>query len=203
MADASQSEIFRWLEERQVDKTLMDEGFSEDFYDILFVFLFDFYILFMLQWRKVKWAARQVKALNDRHEGLMFLISWLLMILFTQDALRKWNKCCQTITSHISSRGALQLSSNFEAMIEEDLKWEYIYWIEFILRINMCCPILSAVIGKFVIAAIGRLLKLTYSPWITTMTFLLMNVVSFAYTQYSINYVYKVKYSEYRHYFEK
>ena len=58
MMDASQNEVFHWLEERQCDKSLVDEGLTEDFYDILFVILFDWYIIFMLLWRKVKWTAR-------------------------------------------------------------------------------------------------------------------------------------------------
>ena len=121
----------------------MDEGFSEDFYDILFVFLFDFYIIVMLQWRKIKWAARQLKALNDRNEDFISFVSCAVTIHFTQDALKKWNSCTMIIQAHMSQAHAFQLSNSLEAMIEEDLKWEYIYSVEFVLRIIMCTPVLS------------------------------------------------------------
>lgn len=56
--EANSTEVFRWLEERQCNKTLVDEFPTEDAYDIIFVFLFDWYVIFMLAWRKAKWTAR-------------------------------------------------------------------------------------------------------------------------------------------------
>lgn len=58
MMHASAVEVFHWLEERQIDKTLVDEWPTEDVYDIIFVILFDWYVILMLFWRKVKWTAR-------------------------------------------------------------------------------------------------------------------------------------------------
>ena len=58
MMEATSKEVFRWLEERQIDKSLVDEWPTEDAYDILFVILFDWYVILMLFWRKAKWTAR-------------------------------------------------------------------------------------------------------------------------------------------------
>ena len=58
MMEATSKEVFHWLEERQIDKSLVDDWPTEDAYDILFVILFDWYVIMMLLWRKVKWTAR-------------------------------------------------------------------------------------------------------------------------------------------------
>ena len=58
MTEATSTEVFRWLEERQINKTLVDEFPTEDAYDIIFVILFDWYVILMLFWRKAKWTAR-------------------------------------------------------------------------------------------------------------------------------------------------
>ena len=58
MMEATSKEVFHWLEERQLDKSLVDDWPTEDAYDILFVILFDWYVILMILWRKVKWTAR-------------------------------------------------------------------------------------------------------------------------------------------------
>ena len=64
------------------------------------------------------------------------------VVYFTIDAVRMWSKCNSTI-DHSLKQGAFELSGSFEQMIEEEIKWEYIYQIEFLMRVIMLTPIAS------------------------------------------------------------
>ena len=124
--ELSSSEVFQWLQERQVNKTLIDDDASIDSYDLLFHILFDWYVIFMLLWRKVKWTARQVQRLHDENTEFATVLNQAVTVYFTLDAVKKWSKCTSTI-DHGLKQGAFELSGSFEQMIEEEIKWEYIY----------------------------------------------------------------------------
>ena len=142
MNEASSSEVFHWLEERQIDKGLVDDDLTEDMYDVLFVTLFDWYIIFMLFWRKIKWTARQVKVIHDNNSEIAAFVTQTATVYFTLDAVQKWSECKSTI-DHSLKQGPFELSGSFEQMIEEEIKWEYIYQIEWLLRLIMVTPIIS------------------------------------------------------------
>lgn len=50
----------------------------------------------------------------------------IAIVYFTMDAVKMWSKCKSTI-DHSLKQGAFELSGSFEQMIEEEIKWEYIY----------------------------------------------------------------------------
>lgn len=87
-------------------------------------------------------------------------------------------------------------------MIEEEIKWEYIYQIEFLMRVIMLAPIISQLVASLISVVLSKTIRLTSKSYVFTITFLVVNTAVYCFSQYFLMYTYEEKYPAYRKYFE-
>ena len=126
----------------------------------------------------------------------------IAIVYFTIDAVKMWSKCKSTI-DHSLKQGAFELSGSFEQMIEEEIKWEYIYQIEFLMRVIMLTPIASQLLASLLSVVLSKTIGLTSKTYVVTITFLVVNIAIYCLSQYFLTFTYEEKYTAYRHYFER
>ena len=98
--------------------------------------------------------------MHDKNADIIFLLTSVAIGTFSTNAINVWSKCRSTI-DHSLKQGAFEISGSFEQMIEEEVKWEYIYQIELLLRVIMIAPIGSQFLATLINVVLDKTIGVT------------------------------------------
>ena len=122
------------------------------------------------------------------------------IILYSYEAVLKYKTCSIRIESALEKESTYQLLKTHEAMIDEEIKWEFIKQIELFLEVASYVPISALVVEQLIMFLLCKEQAVTGS--LVTPIFIFANFCVFVSFQYFFQYTYQTKYEEYRHYSE-
>ena len=188
------------IEERQVFPGDDFELNDLDGYEFLFVVIIDLYNITVCQWRKVKWTIKKLEALCVTYQSVSERLLMVGIIAYSYEAVIKYKTCSIRIESALEKESTFQLLKSHEAMIDEEIKWEFIKQIEYFLELATYVPISALIIEQLVTFMLCKEKSIPGS--LITPIFIVANFCVFVTIQCFFQYTFKAKYEEYRHHSE-
>ena len=121
--------------------------------------------------------------------------------MYSYEAFLQYKTVTYKIESILEKESTYQLLSSHEAMIDEEIKWEFVKQIQFFLGIASYVPLTCMFIEQIMIIFVCK--EKNEIGSIISAWFVMSNFIVFLMIYYFIYYTYTAKYEEYRYHFEE